>query len=154
MDKDHYNIYYSYDEMLEDVYKLPKIEINKFVTYSNPLCVQKLFDFAVDNNVVELAEYLYIFNSAIMSLNKLYGHDNIVNSLNEQSCGGNLVAGPLESSSGGSSGIKLQYFDKKNKKRTDMINRLTNLRKYSKMKSKNKDFYYTFCKKYTNRLFT
>jgi hypothetical protein len=152
MDIDHYNKYYSYDEMTEDVFKLQDKEINKFVTYTNPFSAQKLFEFAIDNSVIELAEYLYIFDSVTMSLNRLNG--DTVLSVMEQSSAGNFISAPLQSKDGGNSGIKLQYFDKKNKKRAEMIFRLTKLKKYSKMESRNKDFYYTFCKKYTDRLFT
>lgn len=149
LNTEQYEKYYSYDKLMDNVFKLEQKEIDKYVSLTNPLEPQQLFDFCLDNSLADLAEYLYIFHQVTMSINKLNGETIL--SIKEQSVNtsGNISA-PLQTQSGTHSGIKLQYFDKANRTRSEMICRMNNLRKYSGMVSRNKDFYYTFKQKYIN----
>lgn len=152
LDIEQYEKYYSYDKLMDDIFKLEQKEIDQYTNLTNPLKTQQLFDFCIDNALADLAEYLYIFHKAVLSINRLNG--NTVLSIKEQlvNTNGN-ISSPLQTQSGTNSGIKLQYFDKANKKRSEMICRMNSLRKYSGMVSKNKDFYYTFKQKYISDVF-
>lgn len=151
MDIEQYDKYYSYDKLMDDIFKLDQKEIDKYASLTNPLKSQQLFDFCLDYTLNDLAEYLYIFHQTTLSTNRLNG--DTVLSIKEQSVNtsGN-VSTPLPTLTGANSGIKLQYFDKTNKKRAELICRMTKLRKYSEMISKNKDFFYTFKQKYINNV--
>jgi hypothetical protein len=37
MNLEHYNKYYSYDELLDDILQLPPECIDKFIMYTNPI---------------------------------------------------------------------------------------------------------------------
>jgi hypothetical protein len=152
MNTEQYEKYYSYDKLMDDVFKLEQQEIDKYVNLTNYFKPQQLFEFALDNALADLAEYLYIFYQTTMSINRLNGETVLY--IREQSVDttGNISA-PLQTQSGVNSGIKLQYFDKANKKRAEMICRMNNLRKYSGMIGRNKDFFYTFKQKYINEVF-
>lgn len=151
MNIEHYEKYYSYDALIDEIFQLEQKKIDKYMNLTNLFKIQPLFDFAIENTLCDLAEYLYIFHNAVLSVNKL--NSDTVLSISEQSTTNPTISAPLQTQSGTNSGIKLEYFDKTNKKRTELIIRMNNLRKYSKMVSKNKDFYYTFNSKHLEKIF-
>ena len=153
MNIEHYEKYYLYDKLMDEIFNLEQSKIDIYVSLTNPLKPQQLFEFSIDNALGDLAEYLYLFHQTTMSVNRLNG--DTVLSIKEQNINtSENISAPLQTQSGTNSGIKLQYFDKANKKRSEMIVRMNNLRKYSSMVSKNKDFYYTFKQKYINKIFS
>lgn len=154
MNFDEYDIYYSLEDLLLQVQKKNiKKEFEQLISKSS----QKLFKFSIDNGLVDLAEYCYLFRGVTYNLKDLEDASGIIgtegNSKEKtESLGTNALK--VHSGTGGSAGgLKINFFDPKNKAKNQIFKKLTYLRKYSKMTSKGGNFYFTFVSKYLGRIF-
>lgn len=148
---DHFDEYYSYEKLINDISQLSETKINQFEKLSHELNYQGLFEFAIDNTLIDLAEYLYIFHQTTLSLNKL--NQIALTKINEQQSNSVALEESIFTEFGGNSGLNLQYWDRHNDKLTLLKHRLLTLRKYSRMESHDKDFFYTFKLKYIEKIF-
>lgn len=154
MDFEEYDVYYS----LEDL--LTQVEENNIGVEFEKLCVassQKLFKFSIEHSLVDLAEYCYLFRGVTYNIKDLEDASGMIgtegNSKEKtENLGTNVIK--IESGTGGSTGgLKIDFFDHKNKAKNEIFKRLTFLRKYSKMQSKGGNFYFTFVPKYLGSVF-
>lgn len=151
MDLSHYSKYYSVDKLFEDIIKL-SVSRNDENIYSKLESVyldgnyNLLFQLAIEYDLDDLVEYLYIFYGTTFEINKL-SKQSIGTLAGTQS--DNLSAS-VESSSGGNTNLKLSYWNSSDKNKNIVVQRLTRLIKYSSMTRKGKEFWYSFNPKWTN----
>lgn len=142
MDIIHYSQYYSYEELYEKISNI-NLTIDIFNKFNN----NQLFDIAIKNGIIDLAEYLYIHCDIEYELSELLNISTVTfikeTKLNEESI-------PQYTSTGGNNGIKLDISGC-DKRINIIISKLIKLRKYSTMRSNNKKFYYKFNKKYIDK---
>jgi hypothetical protein len=142
MDIIHYSKYYSYEELNERINN-----INLTIDIFNKLNCNQLFDIAIKNGIIDLAEYLYINCDIEYELSELLNM-NTKTFITETQI--NELSIPQYTSTGGNNGIKLDISGC-DKRINIIISKLIKLRKYSIMRSYNKKFYYKFNKKYIDR---
>lgn len=107
--------------------------------------VNDLFDIAVKKGLVELVEYLYIWHNVEYDLDEVMDkiRTNISSSDNKDEDSSNSVVNHTSAKDT----LKIEYFSKKSI-RLKSVNRLLELKKYSRMRYSNKKFFYKFNPKY------
>lgn len=142
--KDKYNKYYSLKKLINDMEK-KNIDFHKL----NLLELNDLFILGIKNGLVDLVEYLYVFDGYEYELGELIEFTNVNISTNQYS---NTLMNVIVYDQGANSGLKLQYLDKSNQQMQKSINKLIDLKKFSKYRSKKKKYYYKFNSKYINKI--
>jgi len=138
IDIEHYSTYYSLDKLLEQIIS-KNLDTNHLQTLSH----KELFDIAIDNGLDDLAEYLYIYQGIEFCLSKLF--NNISFSISQTMTDNSMVT--IENT-GNNDFINIDYMSGKELDRKRIIQRLMALKKYSKIRNENKEFYYKFLTKY------
>ena len=108
---------------------------------------KELFDIAIDNGLDDLAEYLYIYQGIEFCISKLF--NNISFSISQTMTDNSMVT--IENT-GNNDFINIDYMSGKELDRKKIIQRLMSLKKYSKIRHENKEFYYKFLPKYIHLL--
>lgn len=129
MDIDNYSTYYSFHNIEEE-----------YNTIKNKT-IKEIFAYAYKKGLVDLVEYLYIWHGIEYEYDAMKTHDKI-----EGKCD-DLMS--IVYDNGASHGLKYECFSKNETNVLKSIRTLYKLRKYSKMKTKNKKYYFTFNTKYT-----
>jgi len=138
IDIEHYSSYYSLDKLLEQIIS-KNLDTNHLQTLSH----KELFDIAIDNGLDDLAEYLYIYHGIEFSISKLF--NNISFSISQPITDNSMVT--IENTVNNDF-INIDYMSGKELDRKRIIQRLMALKKYSKIRHENKEFYYKFLPKY------
>lgn len=148
---DKYCEYFSEEELFDDLDK-NNLKIENILELNLP----DLFEFSLNNGLVNLVEYLYVIEgigyelNTLLSKNKLNINSDEKNNLNNNT---NLLKITEIYDAGAKSGLTLEYLDNKDNKIQKCIKKLVSLRKYSIMTSKDKKFYYKFNPKYIDKVF-
>ena len=100
----------------------------------------KLFEFSLKYGIYKLIKYLYQIKKVTYSLNLITEYNKII-----ESTGDNEKVSII-SDNGANNGIRISLVDKFSSQRNKCLAYLYNMRKYSKMYNKNKQFYYTYNK--------
>lgn len=143
--KEKYNEYYSLKKLINDMNKKNiDLKLLDFLELNN------LFILGVENGLVDLVEYLYIFKGCEYELGELLSLNSTLTTSYEET---NTLLNVIVHDSGANSGLNLQYLDNHNKQIQKSISKLVNLRRYSKLRIQNKKYYYKFNVKHINKIF-
>lgn len=142
MDINHYSNFYSYNELINNLDK-----INIKMDFIKELNNEQLFNFAIKNAIGDLVEYLYIHCGVEYELTEIIDMNTPSFIKSENSSEERI---PVDITIGANIGINLDISGR-DKKINIIVKNLINMRKYSKMRSKNKKFWYKFNKKYINK---
>ncbi len=139
-DLEKYSLYYSLNELIIELGK-NNLELEKIIQ----LNLKELFNLSVEYCLLDLIEYLYVFEGIEYELNDLIekSNPNITSSSNAS-----YVSEVVIYDYSAKEGININYLDKSNMKIQKSIKKIVGLKKYSKLTSKNKKFYYKFNPKY------
>lgn len=139
MDIKDFSLKYSLDD-LKDLLEFNNLDISILSIEPN-----ELFQIAIKFGLVDLIEYLYVWN------NVEYEFINLINGI-QTNLNPYLKTFDLSQTiiydGEANSGIKLDYLSKSDIQIQKSIQKLIELRKYSKMTSSNKKFYYKFNSKH------
>lgn len=103
--------------------------------------VNNLFEFAIDYGLYDIVTFLYENKKISFNLNLIKKYHTVIE-VNED----NIIKIPIISDYSGNKGIRLKIEDKFSLKRNECINYLIEMRKRSKLYSKNGNFFYKFNK--------
>jgi hypothetical protein len=127
----------TYNDILEYIKKYDLMDEFNF----SCLDANKLFEFSLKYGIYKLVKYLYQIKKVTYNLNLVTEYNKTIESSNDDS---NRVS--LISDNGANTGLRISIEDKFSPQRNKCLSYLYEMRKYSKMYSKNKQFFYTYNK--------
>lgn len=126
-----FSLYYSLEE-LENLKEEQKEKLKTCTTTDD------LFAYSVVYGLENLSEYLYVYCGISFDLNELIKKTGVSSD--------KLILNPEVSQ------IAPNYLNQSDKNKLRVFNRLINLKKYSKLESKDRKFIYTFNQKYLKQI--
>lgn len=139
---DDFSLKYSLDDLMEN------LKYNNLDLSILSIDVNNLFQVAIKFGLIDLIEYLYVWHNVEYEFINLISNIHI--NLENYSKNFNITE-TIIYDNGANDGLKLNYLSKSDQLMQKSINKLVELRKYSKMKSSNKKFYYKFNPKHINK---
>ena|SRR5579885_2518956 len=103
---------------------------------------EKLLEFSIENGIIELVKFLYEYKNLSYNFNLVIKHINFIRERE-------IIANenPILCNYSGNSGIRIRAEDKFSVERDKCIKYLIEMRKHSKLLTKNGNFYYVYNKK-------
>ena len=152
MDFNHYDQYFSLDDLLRDIQRLHVKNnsiVDQFKQYLNK--PSDLFNFSINNGISDLATYLYIFHNISYDAISMQSNIGIIGEEKHHGC--NDIE-RVSSGTGGFNGqMNVQFWSSLEKGKADIAKRFYQLRRYSKMENKGGKCMYIFDTKYTDNVF-
>lgn len=141
-DKEHFLSYYSEEEF--------EHQINKYDIDIINLDINEIFNLAIKYGIVDLIIYIYVnYNIEYELSNLLIEINNIIpENYNQINLEEKIIY-----DAGANNSLRLDYMNKEHIQLLKSIKILNSLRKYSKMRSSNKKFYYKFNQKYRYKFY-
>lgn len=104
--------------------------------------VEQLFEFSVKYGILEFVKFLYEHKNVTYNYNIITRYCHVIES---SSSDANMIK---VTASSGNEGMNIQLLDKYGFHRQSCLSYLIGMKKYSKLTTRNKNFYYTFNPKY------
>ncbi|QKF93873.1 hypothetical protein QKU48_gp0415 [Fadolivirus algeromassiliense] len=136
--------YVGYDKYIE---VKEYIETNKLLDEFRGVIINNnnLFEFSVRYGIIEIVKFLYEHIGVTYNLNNITDYNIRIEG---REANPNMAS--VNSDSGGNVGMNIAITDKYTRKRNECMRYLIEMRKKSKMYSKNGQFYYSINKRYVN----
>ncbi len=144
-DLNHYSIYYSLDNLYDELRK-QNIDIDQIKRLDN----NKIFKLAVEYGFIDVAEYLFVHHGIEFEINDLT--KGLQTTIKSHSICMNAFETPV-TGNGANDGLTLRFMNLTDYRKNAVIDKLLYLRKYSILYSRNCKFWYKFNKKFIKAVY-